>query len=368
MSGTSMDGIDAILASVSENGCELKKHSTTQYPHDLAASVRSIAQGENDDLHTVAVANRAIGKAFAAAAEQLLEKAGVDRSDVVAIGSHGQTVRHHPPSVSSESYTLQIGDPATIAEMTGITTVAEFRTQDLAAGGEGAPLAPAFHAVQFGEAGKHRAIVNVGGISNATLLAGKEVIGGFDCGPGNTLLDAWINEVRSEPYDAHGAWSAEHQVIEPLLLGLTEDPYFDKRGPRSTGPEHFNLGWLKRYLTGGENPGDVQATLAELTAFAIAQSLEELWGDLEGVYVCGGGARNTDLMRRLGRRLAPHDIALGTTDDLGLDAEWVEASAWAWLAYARLHGIPANAPLVTGAAGPRVLGTITAANHSEKQC
>lgn len=361
-----MDGIDAVLARVSDRGCDLKEHTTVQYPDEVAVSLRAIALGEKEDLHTVAVAHRAVGKAFASAVEQLLSIAGLHRGEIIAIGSHGQTVRHHPPSVSDENYTLQIGDPATIAEVTGITTVADFRTQDLAAGGEGAPLAPSFHAMQFGEAGKHRAIVNVGGISNATLMSGREVVAGFDCGPGNTLLDSWVNEVRGESYDAHGAWSAEHRVIDPLLMGLTEDPYFQKRGPRSTGPEHFNLDWLKRHLTGDENPGDVQATLAELTAFAIALSLEEYVDDLEGVYVCGGGARNTDLMRRLGRRLAPHGITLGTTDELGLDAEWVEASAWAWLAYARLRGIPANSPVVTGAAGPRILGTITAAEHPEK--
>ncbi len=273
---------------------------------------------------------------------------------------HGQTVRHYPSGDTRERYSLQIGDAATIAEVTGVLTAADFRRQDIAAGGQGAPLVPAFHAAQFGESGIARAVVNIGGISNATLLQGERVLEGFDCGPGNTLLDAWVRSHRGDDYDASGAWAAEHEIIPTLLNKLTSDAYFDLQGPRSTGPEHFNLDWLRAHLTGDEAPGDVQATLSQLSAVAIARSLLGREHRPESVYVCGGGARNTDLMRRLHAELEGRGIRLGLTDELGLAAEWVEACAFAWLAYRRLELQPGNVPVVTGAQGPRILGALHA--------
>jgi anhydro-N-acetylmuramic acid kinase len=358
MSGTSMDGIDAVLIEISGGHVALKHQHSRPYSTELRQSLAELACGARDDLHTFAAMDRRVGLEFAIAAEELLSQSGTASGDVRAIGSHGQTVRHHPHPSEERRYSVQIGDPASIAERTGISTVADFRRRDIAAGGEGAPLVPLFHAAQFARAGECRAIVNIGGIANATLLQGDEVVAGFDCGPGNTLLDNWVLRHRGEIYDAGGAWSAEHAVIAPLLEQLLGDGFFALEGPRSTGPERFNLDWVDARLSGGEHPGDVQATLAELTARGISASLTALDTPVDAVFVCGGGARNTDLMRRLHQQLVSFGIRLGTTDELGLAPEWVEAAAFAWLASRTLAGLPGNAPLVTGARGPRILGAI----------
>ena len=358
MSGTSMDGIDAVLVEIADGQTRLKHHHSHPYSDALRGSLAALASGARDDLHTLATLDRQVGWAFAQAATGLLSQSGIPADAIAAIGSHGQTVRHHPASAPEKRYSLQIGDPAGISEDSGITTVADFRRRDIAAGGEGAPLVPAFHAAQFSHPREIRAIVNIGGIANATLLQGNDIVAGFDCGPGNTLLDAWIRRHCGDSYDADGAWSAEHQPIRALLDRLMADGFFARRGPRSTGPEHFNLDWLDGHLRGGEDPGDVQATLAELTARGIARSLDSLEPGPDAVFVCGGGARNTDLMRRLHRQLAGPGIRLGTTDELGLAPEWVEAAAFAWLASRTLAGLPGNAPVVTGARGPRILGAI----------
>lgn len=358
MSGTSMDGIDAVLVEISAGHAAVKHQHSRPYSPELRQSAEELARGVRDDLHTLALLDRKIGLEFAIAVRELLDHSETIAGEVSAIGSHGQTVRHHPATSEEQRYSVQIGDPASIAEGTGITTVADFRRRDIAAGGEGAPLVPLFHAAQFARAGECRAIVNIGGIANATLLQGSEVAAGFDCGPGNTLLDGWVRRHRGDAFDANGAWSAEHAVIEPLLERLLGDHFFTRGGPRSTGPEHFSLAWLDARLTGDENPGDVQATLAELTARGIVASLSDLVPRADAVFVCGGGARNTDLMRRLHQRLADTGIHLGTTDELGLAPEWVEAAAFAWLASRALAGLPGNAPAVTGARGPRILGAI----------
>jgi anhydro-N-acetylmuramic acid kinase len=358
MSGTSMDGIDAALLALHGRDAELLCTHTRAFSPSLRAHASEAASSARDDLHSLATLDRAIGLEFAIAANELIEKSGRTSADIIAIGSHGQTVRHHPTGAPEQRYSLQIGDPASIAEETGITTVADFRRRDIAAGGEGAPLVPLFHAARFSAPGKCRVIVNIGGISNATLLRGDTIVAGFDCGPGNTLLDAWTREHRAEDYDAFGAWAAEHETNPALLKRLTADPYFIRQGPRSTGPEHFSKAWLLSQLEGTETPGEVQATLAELTAFAIARGIGDCAEKPDAVFVCGGGARNTDLMRRLSRRLATSDIRLGTTDELGLAAEWVEACAFAWLARRTLTGLAGNAPVVTGSRGPRILGAI----------
>ncbi|MEM9759211.1 MAG: anhydro-N-acetylmuramic acid kinase [Pseudomonadota bacterium] len=358
MSGTSMDGIDSVLLAIRDGVYELLRTHSQPYPDDLLQSLRRVAGGEADSVDDVARLDRRIALSFAAATKVLLRKAETASSAVTALGSHGQTVRHRPTGDPAERFTLQLGDPSTIAEETRIRTVADFRRRDLAAGGEGAPLVPAFHAAAFGKPAEVRAIVNVGGIANATLLDGTGVRGGFDCGPGNTLLDAWIRHKRGDDFDAGGAWSGEHAVDEALLTRLLDESYFQRQGPRSTGPELFNLAWLAEHLRGQEDPGMVQATLCELSAVAIEQSLSASDAAPSAVYVCGGGARNTDLMRRLHRRLDRRGIRLGTTDELGMAAEWVEAAAFAWLAHRCVSGLPGNAPEATGAAGSRILGGI----------
>lgn len=367
MSGTSMDGIDAVLVEISGGKTVLKSSNTLAFDPELRAKLAALAAGEADNVHQLATLDRAVGLQFAHAALQLLEPAGLAADDIVAIGSHGQTVRHNTAGPIEQRYSLQIGDPASIAELTGITTVADFRKRDIAAGGQGAPLVPLFHASEFAQQGECRAIVNIGGISNATLLEELEVTAGFDCGPGNTLLDAWIQRHRGEDYDASGAWSAEHATDQALLAKLIEAPFFTLRGPRSTGPELFNLAWLDAQLAGSETPGEVQATLAELTAYAIAESVRRCDRPPNSVFVCGGGARNIDLMRRLHARLDSIGIRVGVTDELGLPVEWVEACAFAWLASRTLAGLPGNAAVATGAAGPRVLGAIYPADGSRCQ-
>jgi anhydro-N-acetylmuramic acid kinase len=358
MSGTSIDGIDAALVRIDGAATELVATHSEPFSPDLATWCRRVAAGEDDDLDSIARLDRALGVRFADAVIALLASARTPTRDVVAIGSHGQTVRHRPGAAPAECYSIQLGDPSTIAENTGITTVADFRRRDIAAGGEGAPLVPAFHAARFGCGGSRRAIVNIGGIANATLLHGTTVLAGFDCGPGNTLLDAWTREHRGDDFDADGAWSAEHAVDPALLGALLDDPYLQRRGPRSTGPEHFNLAWLREHLEGEVPPGMVQATLCVFTASCIAASLRDASPELDAVFVCGGGARNTDLLRRLHRHLDAQRVRLGSTDELGLAPEWVEACAFAWLAQRTLAGLAGNAPAATGAAGPRVLGGI----------
>jgi len=360
MSGTSVDGVDAaLLAFDTDRGSDrFDVLATLGRPHPpaLRDAIATLCTPGDDGLDEAGRVDRAVAVAFADTALALLEQAGIDAARVSAIGSHGQTVRHRPEG--DAPFTLQLGDPSTIAERTGITTVADFRRRDIAAGGEGAPLAPAFHRACFGAPGRRRAIVNIGGIANATLLEGETLVAGFDTGPGNTLLDAWSRRHLGADYDAGGAWSAEGTVIPALLDGALSDAFFQRAGPRSTGREHFSDAWLDSLLAAvpDADPRDVQATLAALTAQGITRGLERAGFRADEVYVCGGGAHNDDLMRRLHRALEPARLA--TTQALGLDPDWVEAAAFAWLARETLAGRPGNAPAVTGAAGPRVLGGI----------
>jgi len=311
------------------------------------------------DQDQVVVLDRELGLLFADAALALLEHSDTAPAAVTAIGSHGQTVRHHPPSAAQEAehgFTLQAGDPNTIAEITGITTVADFRRRDIAAGGEGAPLAPLFHAAALSAANVQRAIVNVGGIANVTLLEGKHLRAGFDTGPGNTLMDAWHQRHRGSGVDVDGAWAAQGSLHNALLDRLLAHPYFGRSGPRSTGKEAFNLAWLDGILEQcPAEPAEVQATLAELTAITICRAICASRPAVAEIYVCGGGAHNKHLMTRL-TALAPAPVA--TTADLGIAPDWVEAATFAWLARQCLAGVAAGDARVTGAAGPRVLGAI----------
>jgi anhydro-N-acetylmuramic acid kinase len=360
MSGTSMDAIDAALVRMRDDHLELVDCLEFPMPNSLRQDIAELSHSGAAEIERLGQLDRRLGQVFAQTTIDLLAQAGFDRGRVRAIGCHGQTVRHRPPSAASDDeipYTLQIGDPNTIAEITGITTVADFRRRDIAAGGEGAPLAPAFHSAVFAAANKQRAIVNIGGIANLTLLAGSQVIG-FDCGPGNTLLDHWIAQALGQRYDSSGAWAAEGSVNTALLEHLLQHPFLAKTPPKSTGKEAFNLGWLQAQLESHSaiTAQDVQATLAEFSAHCIADALNKTGLTVDEIYVCGGGAANTDLMQRLYRLVQP--AHLGTTAELGCDPAWVEAAAFAWLAYRTLNAHSGNLPGVTGAAGERILGAI----------
>lgn len=367
MSGTSVDAIDsALVRRGNDNSVQLIATHQHAIPTATRERIAAISHTGPDEIERLGALDRELGLLFGAATLQLLAKSSTSPDRVRAIGSHGQTIRHRPPSgatAEAACFSLQIGDPNTIAEHTGITTVADFRRRDIAAGGEGAPLAPAFHAAAFTQAGVNRAIVNIGGIANATLLEGVALRMGFDTGPGNTLLDHWVQRHLQQPYDQDGQWSAEGEVNPELLAQLLQHPYFSKTGPRSTGKEVFNLTWLDTCLGDGKrfNPQDVQATLAELTATSIAEAIRGSHMLISEVYICGGGAHNTDLMRRLYHRLGP--ATLDSTAAIGMDPDWVEAATFAWLASQSLQGLRGNAPVVTGARGERVLGGIYPGRH-----
>ncbi|MFT4615709.1 MAG: anhydro-N-acetylmuramic acid kinase [Bacteroidia bacterium] len=366
MSGTSIDGIDAALIDCSTNPPQLL--CTHEHPinQDTREAVAAISQPGDNEIERMGVLDRQLGTCFADAARALLSKAEVATTAVRAIGSHGQTIRHRPPSAGTHranSFTLQIGDPTTIAELTGITTVADFRRRDIAAGGEGAPLAPAFHQAYFAADGINRAIVNIGGIANISVLQGKRLLMGFDSGPGNTLMDHWIKQNLGAPFDRDGEWAAGGTPCEESLQVLLSEPYFNKSGPRSTGKELFNSQWLASKLPAVESlkPQNLQATLLELTARSIALGIKNCSIEMQEVYLCGGGAHNQTLLKRLAAELAPASV--GSTLALGLHPDWVEAVTFAWLAQQTLAGLPGNAPAVTGASGERVLGAIYPAGN-----
>ena len=361
MSGTSVDGIDSALIRCAADSIELVATHLHPIPAGVRALIEAISHPGDDEIERLGPLDRELGRLFAAAALALADQAAVDPGEVRAIGSHGQTVRHRPPCDSRQAadcFTLQLADPNTIAELTGITTVADFRRRDIAAGGEGAPLAPAFHAAAFARPGVNRAIVNIGGIANVSLLEGRELRMGFDTGPGNTLLDGWVRRHRQQAYDADGRWAGAGVVDGDLLQALLAHPYFARSGPRSSGKEAFNLAWLDEQLQGHRDLAavDVQATLAELTAVSIARAVAASSPAVAELYVCGGGAHNSHLMARLAQLLPGARVA--TTEALGIDPDWVEAMTFAWLAQRTLAGMAGNAPAVTGAAGERVLGGI----------
>ena len=352
MSGTSLDGIDAVLAAPLGKRLRLIASHHCPYPAALRLRLLGMHQPGPDELHRAALLSNELAAAYAASVRGLLARAGVSARAVTAIGCHGQTVRHSP----GDGYTLQLVNGARLAELTGITVVCDFRSRDIAAGGEGAPLAPAFHHAMFGSPGRSRAIVNIGGIANVTRLPARGAVTGFDCGPGNCLLDAWIQERRRRSYDARGAWAASGTVIPRLLRRLAALPFFRRRPPKSAGRREFNLLWVKRALTGKEKPADVQATLLELTAAGITHAVYAYCARTREIHVCGGGARNHALLVRLAALMPGRRIT--TTDALGVAPEHVEALAFAWLARETLKGRPGNLSAVTGARGPRVLGAI----------
>lgn len=351
MSGTSLDGIDAVLADFDQPQVVAASRFTA-FDASLRTELTALLQSGSDEIHRSALAAHRLSLAYADAVGGLLAATRRHAADIAAIGCHGQTIRHNPES----GYTTQIGNGALLAEATGIAVVCDFRSRDLAAGGQGAPLVPAFHARFFGHREITRAIVNIGGIANVTCLPQGGNVLGFDCGPGNTLMDEWIRTQRGADFDAGGAWATQGTVLPALLARLKSDPYFARTPPKSTGRELFNLRWLEQAIEPGCRDVDVQATLSQLTADAIAEAIGQFCPDTREAYVCGGGAANADLMRRLRARLG--GVTVATTAALGIDPDWVEAVAFAWLARETLAGRPGNLPAVTGAAGPRVLGCI----------
>jgi len=359
ISGTSLDGIDAALVEFkADNQPRLLHAFAYPWPPALEEELRALSQPGGNEIERLGVADAWAGDILAAAANSLCDQANVAPERITAIGSHGQTVRHGPGA--SHPYTLQIGDPSRIAELTGITTVADFRRRDMAAGGQGAPLVPAFHAAVFRHPAQSRVVLNIGGIANVTILPpeGEAQVSGFDTGPGNRLLDDWIRRHRGLSLDASGAWAASGRVDPSLLETLLTDPYFDKPPPKSTGTEYFNLQWAAARARDidSHDPVDVQASFAELTALTVTEAIQVHAKDAKRVLVCGGGSHNTHLMDRLAALMPA--LGIESTTSHGVDADWVEAMAFAWLARETLSGRPGNLPEVTGARSLRVLGAI----------
>jgi anhydro-N-acetylmuramic acid kinase len=359
ISGTSADGIDAALVRFEQDHPHLIHALTHPWPDALRTQILRVAQDETHlDLDTYGQLDIAIGQVFAEATKNLLEHSGTRTSSVRAIGSHGQTIRHRP---SGEwPFTLQIGDASVIAESSGIDVVADFRRADVAAGGQGAPLLPAVHAMLLANPGHTRIVLNLGGIANITVLSADGHVSGFDTGPANGLMDAWCLRHLGEAFDRDGAFAASGQVDEALLSQLLSDPYFALPPPKSTGREHFHLAWLDAQLCKFSlAPADIQATLLELTVRSVTDAIERQAGDVEDVLICGGGVHNNALVQRLRELLQPR--GLSSTAAHGVDPDYLEATAFAWLARQRLLGLPGNLPAVTGARGSRVLGAIYSA-------
>jgi anhydro-N-acetylmuramic acid kinase len=356
MSGTSMDGIDAALLRFGERRCVTVATCAFPYPSPLRERLLS-ASGSADGLglDEIGRLDTDVGRCFRDAALELLSSSGTDAASVEAIGSHGQTLRHRPRDPAP--FSMQIGDPNIIAVGTGITTVADFRRRDVALGGQGAPLAPAFHHWLFADKRASRCVLNVGGIANLTVLPRNGPVTGFDTGPGNTLLDAWIRRHRNSAFDQDGAWASSGNVDDALLTSMLDDPYFGEPPPKTTGFEYFNLDWIERHLGGRDlAPQDVQATLLSLTARSIAAAVSNTVDDVRELFVCGGGVNNKALMRALAASLP--GMHVDSTAALGLAPDWVEAAAFAWLASRTLQGKTGNLPSVTGAREAAILGCV----------
>jgi len=356
MSGTSMDGVDGVLARFDGSTVSVLASTHLVMPEALRAECLALNHPGPNELHRAAVAGIALSRLYAETVHLLLTNAHYAATEVAAIGCHGQTVRHQP----SLGYTLQLVNGALLAELTGITSVVDFRSRDIAAGGQGAPLVPAFHQAVLGSSSVHRTIVNIGGFSNLSALRPGQAAIGFDCGPGNALMDAWIQEHQGLRYDQDGAWAQSGALNEMLLNRLLAHPFFTLSPPRSTGRDMFNMPWLKEVLSlrgcVAIPAQDVQRTLLELAARAIADSIQQFTPSSAEVWVCGGGAYNTALMNRLQALLAPRLV--NRTGAIGMQEDQVEALAFAWLAQRTIQGEAGNLISVTGAQGPRILGAV----------
>jgi len=359
MSGTSLDGVDGVLVDFEGGAARLHGHVHRAFEPGLLDSLLGLnTAGQTDELHRAAVAANGVALAYAEVVQRLLQDSGRSAHVVRAVGAHGQTVRHRPGEFDGFGYTLQLLNGALLAERCGIDVVCDLRSRDVAAGGQGAPLVPAFHRARFARPGVDVAVLNVGGIANLSLLGADGSVRGFDCGPGNALMDHWVQRHRGRPFDDGGQWAATGQVDEPLLERLLADPFFKRLPPKSTGRDLFHAGWLDAALASSAPlaPADVQATLLELTARAAADSLNVQAPQPSVLRVCGGGARNGHLMQRLQSLLPRLDVDTTITD--GVAPEHVEAMAFAWLAQAFIERRPGNVPEATGAAGPRLLGAL----------
>lgn len=361
LSGTSIDAIDAALLHIEGRSIRLLHAEAVPIDPALRSELLHLTECESISPDTVGLIDRRFGECLARAVLQLLDAAGTRPETIRAIGSHGQTIRHRParPGAGACGFTWQIGDPNTIAELTGICTVADFRRRDVAAGGQGAPLVPAFHAWAFGSDSRDRIVLNIGGMANISVLPASpdRQVTGFDTGPGNALLDAWTHRHRGAPYDADGHWARTGKPDLELLARLFSHEYFGLPAPKSTGREEFNLAWLEKQLHDPRlRAEDVQATLLEFSAESMADAIAAALPDSGEVFVCGGGAHNAYLMERLQQLLAPRTVA--DTSVLGIGPDWVEAALFAWLARQTLSELPGNLPSVTGASHPVVLGAI----------
>ncbi|MGJ8687736.1 MAG: anhydro-N-acetylmuramic acid kinase [Spongiibacteraceae bacterium] len=361
MSGTSLDAIDAALLQFDDDRPRIRHQISHPIPPELRRRLLALCEGCDHELDRFGLADRHMGILLADAVASLLDSSGVAAENVLAIGSHGQTVRHRPGDdnrPTEDAFSLQLGDPHTIAEMTGILTVADFRRRDIAAGGQGAPLVPAFHAAAFGLPDHDRIVANIGGMANISVLPRSGETSGFDTGPGNVLMDSWIQHWQRKPYDSDGKWAASGQVNAELLEKLLDDPYYRTKGPKSTGREKYGFASIELALNGLPQitPEDVQATLLELTAITLCDAVKQQNMQNPEIYLCGGGAENSALRERISSLLP--DSSVDSTEPLGVPPDWVEAAAFAWLAKAALEGQHGNVPKVTGARGGRILGTI----------
>jgi anhydro-N-acetylmuramic acid kinase len=363
MSGTSLDGVDGVVLRHNATGVCVTHARHLPMPTELRHTFLALNTPGPNELHKAALATNHLMQCHAQVVHALLEASGLSAGEITAVGVHGQTVRHQPGPVGGvadlhnpwAAYSVQLCNPALLAELCRTPVIADFRSRDVAAGGQGAPLVPAFHRAVFGRSGASVAVVNVGGMANATLLGRQGEVSGFDTGPGNALMDLWCEIHTGQTYDDRGAWAASGQCLAPLLNDLLAEPYFSQQGARSTGRDLFNKDWLDGRLAGhtGATPADVQATLLSLTAHSIAQSLPR---DLDTCVVCGGGALNATLMAKLQALLYPTRVT--TSDTAGMPAMQVEAAAFAWLALQTWQGLPGNVPAATGAKGLRVLGAV----------
>jgi len=359
MSGTSLDGIDAVLAKIGPNGETSALDAVSNpFTSELRQALFELQSPGPNELHREKQAGNALAIAYAEAVSQLLKKVNLQSSDITAIGAHGQTIRHQP-HLGDMAYTHQTLNAALLAEKTGIDVIADFRSRDLAAGGHGAPLVPAFHAQQF-ISSENLAILNIGGIANLTLLPKDGKVTGFDCGPGNMLMDAWITKHQGKAYDESGNWALQGKVSEGLLVEMLADSFFSKAPPKSTGRDDFHLAWLQEKLgSSNHHAEDVQATLLHLTAHSALEALARHAPQTQKLIVCGGGARNNALMNLLqvkAQHFFKKSVEMMTSDSAGIDPQLVEGLAFAWLAWSYKEKRPANLPAVTGANGPRILG------------
>ncbi|SLK14865.1 anhydro-N-acetylmuramic acid kinase [Enterobacter sp. NFR05] len=364
MSGTSLDGVDVVLAAIDDKMVAQQASLTWPMPIALKEAVLSICQGQPLTLSQLGQLDTRLGKLFAEAVLALMAQEQLSAKDIVAIGCHGQTIWHEP--TGDAPHTLQIGDNNQIAALTGVTVVGDFRRRDIALGGQGAPLVPAFHHALLPHPIERRIVLNIGGIANISLLFPDKPVRGYDTGPGNMLMDAWIWRQLGKPYDKDAQWASGGKVVLPLLQNMLSDPYFAAPAPKSTGREYFNYGWLERQLAifPALDPRDVETTLVELTAVTISEQVL-LCGGCERLLVCGGGSRNPLLMARLSALLPGTEVT--TTDEAGISGDDMEALAFAWLAWRTLAGLPGNLPSVTGASQASVLGAIYPANPRQNQ-